>query len=231
MQACVYSFTVFWKLKCFFCFIEQWPCFGAGGSDPGHLYRSCCARHGQSRKENPSYHLRYVEPTPGFYSHALSLWEVDSVFLFLTKVLPWRSALQHSGFISTSCQHITAARRQRPHLTWPGWPWPAWLCSSQVLDPNSMDEWNDLRLNVHLKWTRWWRMNNRLLRSGFALGWGPIPWLVMSEIFPVKARGFASAACVLTNWGMAFVVTKTFQNMMVSFLRPSAIGTDIPSPN
>ncbi|XP_003974733.2 solute carrier family 2, facilitated glucose transporter member 8 [Takifugu rubripes] len=50
--------------------------------------------------------------------------------------------------------------------------------------------------------------------AGFALGWGPIPWLVMSEIFPVKARGFASAACVLTNWGMAFVVTKTFQNMM-----------------
>lgn len=49
---------------------------------------------------------------------------------------------------------------------------------------------------------------------GFALGWGPIPWLVMSEIFPAKARGVASAACVLTNWGMAFLVTKTFQNMM-----------------
>ncbi|XP_029019216.1 solute carrier family 2, facilitated glucose transporter member 8 [Betta splendens] len=50
--------------------------------------------------------------------------------------------------------------------------------------------------------------------AGFALGWGPIPWLVMSEIFPVKVRGFASAVCVLTNWGMAFVVTKTFQDMM-----------------
>ncbi|KAM9392319.1 solute carrier family 2, facilitated glucose transporter member 8 [Pholidichthys leucotaenia] len=49
---------------------------------------------------------------------------------------------------------------------------------------------------------------------GFALGWGPIPWLVMSEIFPVKARGFASAVCVLTNWSMAFVVTKSFQDMM-----------------
>ncbi|CAN9512642.1 unnamed protein product [Ophioblennius macclurei] len=50
--------------------------------------------------------------------------------------------------------------------------------------------------------------------SGFALGWGPIPWLIMSEIFPVKVRGFASAVCVLTNWSMAFVVTKTFQDMM-----------------
>lgn len=38
----------------------------------------------------------------------------------------------------------------------------------------------------------------------------------MSEIFPVKVRGFASAVCVLTNWSMAFIVTKTFQDMMVS---------------
>ncbi|KAM9811146.1 solute carrier family 2, facilitated glucose transporter member 8 [Neosynchiropus ocellatus] len=51
---------------------------------------------------------------------------------------------------------------------------------------------------------------------GFALGWGPIPWLVMSEIFPVKVRGFASAICVLTNWTMAFIITKTFQDMMTT---------------
>lgn len=50
--------------------------------------------------------------------------------------------------------------------------------------------------------------------TGFALGWGPIPWLVMSEIFPVKVRGVASAVCVLTNWSMAFLITKTFQDMM-----------------
>lgn len=50
--------------------------------------------------------------------------------------------------------------------------------------------------------------------TGFALGWGPIPWLLMSEILPVKVRGFAGAVCVLTNWTMAFVVTKTFQDMM-----------------
>lgn len=50
--------------------------------------------------------------------------------------------------------------------------------------------------------------------TGFALGWGPIPWLVMSEIFPVKVRGVASAICVLTNWSMAFIVTKNFQDMM-----------------
>ncbi|XP_037633823.1 solute carrier family 2, facilitated glucose transporter member 8 [Sebastes umbrosus] len=50
--------------------------------------------------------------------------------------------------------------------------------------------------------------------TGFALGWGPTPWLIMSEIFPSKVRGVASAVCVLTNWSMAFLVTKTFQDMM-----------------
>uniref|UniRef100_A0A3B4AZH6 Solute carrier family 2, facilitated glucose transporter member 8 n=1 Tax=Periophthalmus magnuspinnatus TaxID=409849 RepID=A0A3B4AZH6_9GOBI len=50
--------------------------------------------------------------------------------------------------------------------------------------------------------------------TGFALGWGPIPWLVMAEILPVRVRGFAGAVCVLTNWTMAFTVTKSFQDMM-----------------
>lgn len=53
-----------------------------------------------------------------------------------------------------------------------------------------------------------------LFITGFALGWGPIPWLVMSEIFPTKVRGIASSICVLTNWGSAFIITKTFQNLM-----------------
>ncbi|XP_048834954.1 solute carrier family 2, facilitated glucose transporter member 8 [Brienomyrus brachyistius] len=49
--------------------------------------------------------------------------------------------------------------------------------------------------------------------TGFAIGWGPIPWLVMSEIFPTPVRGLASSVCVLTNWSAAFVVTKTFQDL------------------
>ncbi|XP_067868514.1 solute carrier family 2, facilitated glucose transporter member 8 isoform X2 [Heterodontus francisci] len=50
--------------------------------------------------------------------------------------------------------------------------------------------------------------------SGFALGCGPIPWLVMSEIFPVRARGLASGACVIANWLTAFLVTKEFQDLV-----------------
>lgn len=45
---------------------------------------------------------------------------------------------------------------------------------------------------------------------GFSLGWGPIPMLIMSEIFPSRARGAASGIAVLTNWTCAFLVTKEF---------------------
>lgn len=51
---------------------------------------------------------------------------------------------------------------------------------------------------------------------GFAVGWGPIPWLLMSEIFPLHVKGVATGVCVLTNWFMAFLVTKEFSSVMVS---------------
>ena len=49
---------------------------------------------------------------------------------------------------------------------------------------------------------------------GFSFGWGPCVWLLMSEIFPVKARGTASGVSVLVNWGCSFVVTKSFAWMI-----------------
>lgn len=45
---------------------------------------------------------------------------------------------------------------------------------------------------------------------GFSLGWGPIPMLIMSEIFPSRVRGAASGIAVFTNWFCAFIVTKEF---------------------
>ncbi|KAM4696989.1 solute carrier family 2, facilitated glucose transporter member 8 [Rhinophrynus dorsalis] len=64
----------------------------------------------------------------------------------------------------------------------------------------------------HLAWLALASMG--LFITGFALGWGPIPWLVMSEIFPLRARGVASGVCVVTNWGCAFLVTKEFHDLM-----------------
>uniref|UniRef100_V9KG94 Solute carrier family 2, facilitated glucose transporter member 8 n=1 Tax=Callorhinchus milii TaxID=7868 RepID=V9KG94_CALMI len=53
-----------------------------------------------------------------------------------------------------------------------------------------------------------------LFIAGFAIGFGPVPWLIMSEIFPVRARGPASGVCVVVNWMGAFLVTKEFQNLL-----------------
>ena len=48
---------------------------------------------------------------------------------------------------------------------------------------------------------------------GFSLGMGPIPWLIMSEIFPTKVRGVASGVATLVNWLGAFMVMKFYVNM------------------
>lgn len=66
------------------------------------------------------------------------------------------------------------------------------------------------------------------------MGWGPIPWLLMSEIFPLHVKGVATGVCVLTNWFMAFLVTKTFSSVMVSAdTLPSGCQqrpTEVPCP-
>uniref|UniRef100_A0A674KA56 Solute carrier family 2 member 6 n=1 Tax=Terrapene triunguis TaxID=2587831 RepID=A0A674KA56_9SAUR len=48
------------------------------------------------------------------------------------------------------------------------------------------------------------------LPPGYAMGWGPITWLLMSEILPLKARGVASGLCVLVSWLTAFALTRFF---------------------
>ncbi|XP_069435953.1 solute carrier family 2, facilitated glucose transporter member 6 isoform X4 [Ovis canadensis] len=49
-----------------------------------------------------------------------------------------------------------------------------------------------------------------LFIMGYAMGWGPITWLLMSEILPLRARGVASGLCVLVSWLTAFALTKSF---------------------
>ena len=50
----------------------------------------------------------------------------------------------------------------------------------------------------------------------FAFAWGPVPWLVMSEIFPPRARGSCSSLASFANWMAAFIVTKTYNTMLTS---------------
>ncbi|XP_068212265.1 facilitated trehalose transporter Tret1-2 homolog [Palaemon carinicauda] len=46
---------------------------------------------------------------------------------------------------------------------------------------------------------------------GFSLGWGPVPWIFISEGIPSNIRGLAVSVIVAINWGSASLVTKTFQ--------------------
>ncbi|XP_051893149.1 solute carrier family 2, facilitated glucose transporter member 6 [Pristis pectinata] len=52
---------------------------------------------------------------------------------------------------------------------------------------------------------------------GYALGWGPITWLLMSEILPIKVRGLMSGLCVIVSWITAFILTQWFLPVKRSF--------------
>lgn len=52
---------------------------------------------------------------------------------------------------------------------------------------------------------------------GFSLGLGPIPWVLMSEIFPSKARGVAGGIVTFVNWLSVFTVIKSFVDMKEKF--------------
>jgi sugar porter (SP) family MFS transporter len=45
---------------------------------------------------------------------------------------------------------------------------------------------------------------------GFAVGLGPVFWLMISEIFPLQMRGPAMAVCTMFNWGFNFLIAYTF---------------------
>lgn len=46
--------------------------------------------------------------------------------------------------------------------------------------------------------------------ASFAVALGPLPWVMMAEIFPLRLRGLGMGAASLTNWGFNFLVVLTF---------------------
>jgi MFS family permease len=54
--------------------------------------------------------------------------------------------------------------------------------------------------------------------GSFAIGLGPVFWLMISEIYPQRVRGTAMSAASMANWGANFLVTISFLTLL------SAIG-------
>jgi SP family arabinose:H+ symporter-like MFS transporter len=49
-----------------------------------------------------------------------------------------------------------------------------------------------------------------LFTAAFASAMGPVPWIVISEIFPTKIRGRAMSVALLVLWASCFIVSQTF---------------------
>lgn len=49
-----------------------------------------------------------------------------------------------------------------------------------------------------------------LFMAGFALGMGALPWVIMGEVVPLRARGTATSFATAMMWVTSYIVTETF---------------------
>ena len=53
-----------------------------------------------------------------------------------------------------------------------------------------------------------------LFVASFAIGLGPVFWLLISEIYPMKVRGRAMSIATMANWGFNLLVALTFLDLL-----------------
>ncbi|XP_012255544.2 facilitated trehalose transporter Tret1-like [Athalia rosae] len=56
-----------------------------------------------------------------------------------------------------------------------------------------------------------------LFMVAFAVGYGPVPWMMVGELFPPETKGLASVIAVIINWGTSFLVTKFFATLKEAY--------------
>ncbi|XP_050082011.1 facilitated trehalose transporter Tret1-like [Anopheles aquasalis] len=44
----------------------------------------------------------------------------------------------------------------------------------------------------------------------FSIGFGPVPWIIIGEIFAVDVKDFASSLAIFTSYALSFMLTQTF---------------------
>ena len=50
--------------------------------------------------------------------------------------------------------------------------------------------------------------------GSFAIGLGPVFWLLIAEIYPLTIRGAAMSVATIANWAANFVVTISFLTLL-----------------
>ncbi|KAG8391227.1 hypothetical protein BUALT_Bualt01G0165900 [Buddleja alternifolia] len=60
-----------------------------------------------------------------------------------------------------------------------------------------------------------------IFSASFSLGMGGIPWVIMSEIFPINVKGLAGSLVTVVNWVGSWIITYSF-NFLVQW---SSAGT------
>ncbi len=64
-------------------------------------------------------------------------------------------------------------------------------------------------------WVAWITVGGVAAYVGFfAIGLGPVFWLLISEIFPLAVRGRGMSVATVANWGSNFAVTLVFPKMV-----------------
>lgn len=72
-------------------------------------------------------------------------------------------------------------------------------------------------LHTHLPWIGLAAL--LLYIAAFAIGIGPVFWLMISEIYPTSIRGHAESLAAVVNWCMNFVISFTFLTLVSAITR------------
>lgn len=48
-----------------------------------------------------------------------------------------------------------------------------------------------------------------IYNAAFSVGWGPLPWVMMSELVPTSVRGVSTGIATALNWGSVALITFT----------------------